>query len=302
MRLNLLTALILVSTFGTQPAIGAEDGFDVFRLEDSATVLPNQLSHLKNGKSTVSSQILSRQNVNGNVSFVWNLVFQYAFVLPDEEALAKIDAKKKSLPNTVEFVTYISYRKGEATTTILADSGTTNISGILTTTTDIEFADKEELAAFVAAGPKLNVTAVIRFPQVATTLSDADEVKSLILEYLSTNIVNPKAPVLSAYKEITARNPQVAGRNPALLLGALASVFENSKIEMDEEGQPKLVLPPAVDITINSSFSRPVNLRFTDQTFAHMGIDLCDDGEVTLLEIAKTGCEALEELYERFEQ
>lgn len=298
-------ATFLVAAIGSYVSAQELDGtprVDLYELNDTATLLPNRLIFSNSGQSTVSTQLLSRQAIDGSIGYAWNITFQYFFDVPaDDEIAGLVGDRKWSLPQTVEFRTYVSTSTEGQSEGLLVDSGTTNIRGILATSFDLEFSSSGELTDFIASGATVNVVTLIKFAQITSVVPDTDQVRQIIVEYLGNNIVSPKAPVLETYSQLRSEYPEVVGKNPALVLSSIASVFESSSIEISSSGEPRLVIPPAFEIEINATFAAPRNLRFSDQSFAAGGIDLCEDGELVILELGTTGCENVSDLIERLE-
>ncbi|MFZ7094467.1 hypothetical protein [Primorskyibacter sp. 2E233] len=296
---------LLIAVLGSHCVAQEVDGsppIDTFKLNDTTTVLPSRLTFLNSGESTVSTQLLSRQAIDGTVGYAWNITFQYLFDVPvDEEIAAFVESEKWSLPQTVEFRTYVSANIEGQSAGFLVDSGTTNLRGILASSFDLEFVNSKELTDFIASGAIVNVVTVIKFAQITSVVPDTDQIRQIIVDYLGNNVVSPKAPVLETYSQLRTEYPDVVGRNPVLVLSSIASVFEASSIEIDLSGEPRLVIPPAFEININATFSAPRNLRFSDQSFAIGAINLCEDGDLVILELGTTGCENVPDLIDRFE-
>lgn len=274
--------------------------FDAFELNDVYTVLPNTLSVQAGGPST---QVISRQAIDGNIGYTLNVTVQYALTPLDTAAVEKLLAGRPyNTPNTVEYRTFLSHPSVDGPiTTTLVDSGTTTISSTLATSFSIDFASSSDLADFIGGGSRFKLTTLVKFPQLTSLRPQTEEIKEAILTYLGANIISPTAPVLSTFRELSIIHPELVDRNPAQVLSALASVFDQAEVQIGDDGQPRLVLPPAFEVTINSAFSAPTNIRFTDQSVAALEIDVCKTGEFLILELGATGCENIDQLFQRFE-
>lgn len=301
-----LISTVLCSTIVLVPAVTSAQNIEpsaaYYVLNDVVTVVPTTISVPEIGN--VSTQIISRQDIGGDIGFVWNITLRYQFILPDQEEILKIsEGRKFGIPNTIEYQTHITHRASESDfSTQLIDGGTANTSGLFASSIDIEFADANALTEYVASGAELDLLSVIKFPQVTSVAPDTDDIEQIILDYLSTNLIAPDAPVLTTYTELLEQHPDVVGRNPAVTISALASIFEQSTISVDGQGSARLEMPPAFNVNFNAAFSVPRNVRFTDRSVARGKIKLCDEADVILLEVGLTGCENIERLVEKFEQ
>lgn len=306
----LLCAVALVFVLCGGSKVGAQEEasdaqdstrrFAAFELNNVNTILPTRLA-IREGDPSV--QIISRQATDGAIGYVLNITFQYSFDVPTEDEITEMVGEGRfTIPNTVQYATYVYYATAQGPVVQQSiDAGTTNLSGSLATSLDIEFASSGAVLDFIAAGADISVLTAIEFPQLSSIRPETEEVRQLVVDYLANNIIGVDAPVLSTYEQLATAHPEIVGRNPAQVLSALSSVFDQSRITVDETGEPELQLPPAFNVTINAAFSAPTNIRFVDRTVARVSMNVCESGSFVILEIGATGCENLNRLFERFE-